>query len=144
MAPAHGGYRTRPTAFLFDAQAEKARRAPPITIPKTAGNKPSLSDHDDGVGGVLETSTPGAGQPLDGQFLEKRADSGDIEGGNAVDSVAEVAEQYLLAGSDEEAYRSYEETVAADSFLDTTFAMLHPQHQHQHQQQMFLFGGNGL
>ena len=147
------GCRTRPTAFLFDARSEKAGSVAPTTISESAGKPPlsynidSFDDSDEGreLLGAPEplstpmSTTPGTTLPFDGKFLDKRTDSGDIEGGNSIDSVADVAEDYLLAGSDEETYRGYEETVATDTFLETTFAMLHPQ-QTAPQPETFLFG----
>lgn len=148
--PARYGCRTRPTAFVFDARTEKAISAAPTTIP-TSSVKPPLSydsngsfdGSDGGVrGGPLAPlgTPPRMELPFDGLFLEKQADSGDIKGGNAMDSVAEVADNYLLAGSDEE---NYEDTVAADTFLETTLAMLPPQQQTALQQQeAFVFGSD--
>ena len=145
--PTRFGCRTRPTAFVFDARTEKARSAAASTTVSTG--KPPLgydgnggyNDGDGGAGGrgALGTTPPGKALPFDGTFLEKRADSGDIEGGNSNDSVATVAETYLLAGPDEETYRGYEDAVAADTFLETTLAML-PQQTARQQQETFIFG----
>lgn len=57
-----------------------------------------------------------------------RDEGGDIDGGNAVDSVAEVAETYLLSGSDEEGYQEIEDALAAEHWLDITDAMLGQTH----------------
>lgn len=56
--------------------------------------------------------------------VDLRGEGGDIDGGNVVDSVAEVVEAYLLSGSDEE---GYQDALAAD-WLDVTDAMLGETH----------------
>lgn len=148
--PTRFGCRTRPTAFVFDARTEKARSAAaPTTMPRSTGRPPlsydgngSYNDSDGGAegGGPLGATPPGTALPFAGKFLEKRADSGDIEGESSIDSVAKMAETYLLAGPDEETYRGYEETVAAGTFLETTLAMLQPQQTALQQQETFVFG----
>lgn len=56
--------------------------------------------------------------------IDIMAEGGDIDGGNVVDSVAEVVETYLLVGSDEEGYQEMEDALAAGHWLDDTDAML--------------------
>lgn len=74
-----------------------------------------------GIGGGLVKAPTTTFDVPRGDCGEER---GDIGGGNNFDAVAEVAETYLLSGSDEEGYQEMEQTVAEASFLDITDALL--------------------
>lgn len=69
--------------------------------------------------------------PASGDFLRDKC--GDIDGGNMIKSAPEVAEAYLLSGSDEEEYLEAEDALAAGSWLDETEAI--------GRQQMYLHRG---
>lgn len=101
-----------PTGMKFECVAGNANTR----------HAPMLARHDVGKAPFWDGMTKGWVSPRSDISL---TDNGRDWGGRKFEhSAAELADMYLLPGSNEESFQQFEEIIANDSFIDSTHAML--------------------